>query len=143
MRFVVAQFTLMTIAVATWFLPAPLPRPVQVAGGAIAIAGAAYAAWAMRALGPSLTPMPDPRAGGELVTRGPYRLARHPIYGGAIVFFAGLSLVFNPYGLVAVLALAVLWRIKSRYEELLLEERYPAYAEYRRRVRGRFLPWAL
>ena len=140
MRFVVTQFFVMTLVVANWFFTVPVQRPVQIAGGVLAAAGAAYAAWAMRALGRSLTPMPDPRSGGELVTRGPYRLARHPIYGGAIVFFAGLSLVFNPYALVAVLGLALLWRMKSSYEELLLEERYPEYREYRRSVRGRFLP---
>jgi protein-S-isoprenylcysteine O-methyltransferase Ste14 len=130
----------MVVVIASWAFRVPLPRWLQAVGAIVAVAGAVYAAWAMRALGRSLTPMPDPREGSALVTRGPYRSARHPIYGGGIVFFAGLSLVFNPYALAGVLGLAALWLRKSRYEEELLEARHPAYGEYRRSVAGRFLP---
>ena len=43
--------------------------------------------------------------------------------------------------LAATALLAYIWVRKSREEERLLAKRFPAYAEYRSRVRGRFLPW--
>ena len=42
--------------------------------------------------------------------------------------------------LAATLALALLWAAKARVEERHLSDRFPAYAEYRRRVRKRLLP---
>jgi protein-S-isoprenylcysteine O-methyltransferase Ste14 len=71
---------------------------------------------------------------GKLVQTGPYRLLRHPIYFGGVLFFAGLSLVFSIYGLALTAVLAVFWIAKARLEERLLSERFPQYAEYRRRT---------
>ena len=94
-----------------------------------------------RALGRSLTPFPRPREGGELVTSGPYRLARHPIYGGGILFFLGWALFSAPLALLGVAALAALWVGKSRLEERLLAARYPDYDGYRRNTPRRFVPF--
>ena len=99
-----------------------------------------FAVWAARTLGSNLTPFPQPRAGGELVEHGPFRYARHPIYAGGILFFTGLALATSFAALVPTAVLALLWLGKSRNEEHRLAERFPAYAEYRKRVRGRFLP---
>src|ERR1022692_372517 len=46
-------------------------------------------------LGRSLTPLPPPRAGQRLTTAGIYGLARHPMYGGGILFSLGWSIVFG------------------------------------------------
>ncbi|MGH8875196.1 MAG: 2-amino-4-hydroxy-6-hydroxymethyldihydropteridine diphosphokinase [Acidimicrobiia bacterium] len=107
------------------------------AGGWLALAGA-------QALGPSLTPFPAPRAGGELVQVGPYRLARHPIYGGVVLVMVGVALASGswPAGAMALVALAF-FLMKSGYEERRLGARYPDYAEYRRRVRRRLIPWVV
>ncbi len=76
-----------------------------------------------------------------MVTSGPFRLVRHPLYGGGLLFFAGVSLPLGVAGLIGVVALGLLWWRKTRLEERLLTERFPAYAAYRERVRGRFLPF--
>ena len=76
-----------------------------------------------------------------MVTSGPCRLVRHPLYGGGLLFFAGVSLPLGVAGLVGVIALGLLWWRKTRLEERLLTERFPADAAYRERVRGRFLPF--
>lgn len=104
-------------------------------------AGAAWFALGVRALGRNLTYFPRPKPQGVLVEHGAYRYARHPIYGGALLMFVGVSLISSWPALAATAVLAYVWFRKSHVEEQLLAERFPDYLEYRRRVRGRFLPW--
>jgi protein-S-isoprenylcysteine O-methyltransferase Ste14 len=127
---VAAQLVLFALIVVSWFLG----DGVTYAGFGLAAIGAALVAWSVRELGSSLTPFPRPLPDGNLVQTGPYRLLRHPIYVGGILFFAGLSLVFSVYGLVLTAVLAAFWIAKARLEERLLSERFPRYAEYRRRT---------
>jgi protein-S-isoprenylcysteine O-methyltransferase Ste14 len=135
----------MAATVGLGFLPPEWPgsvdRPLDWAGAVCAILGANLIYLSVRALGRALTPFPRPRRGGELVTQGPYRLARHPIYGGGILFFTGWALFSAPLALAGVATLAALWVAKSGLEERLLAERYPDYAEYRRATPRRFVPF--
>lgn len=85
-------------------------------------------------MGKSLSPFPRPRRDAELVVSGPYRFLRHPIYVGGVLFFVGLSLVFSVYALALTAVLAAFWVAKARVEERHLSERFPGYADYRRRT---------
>ena len=142
---VAGQFALMAVTVGLGLLPPEWPesvdRPLDWAGAVAAILGANLVYLSVRALGRSLTPFPRPKGDAELVTRGPYRLARHPIYGGGILFFLGWALFSAPLALVGVAALALLWWRKSALEERLLAERYPDYTDYRRATPRRFVPY--
>jgi protein-S-isoprenylcysteine O-methyltransferase Ste14 len=113
------------------------------AGLVIAVAGVLLFGWAYRTMGRSFTPFPRPLAAGELVDSGPFRLVRHPVYGGLLLVSAGASLAFGLAGLVGTAVLAALWWRKSAFEERMLVERYPGYASYRARVRRRFLPFVV
>jgi protein-S-isoprenylcysteine O-methyltransferase Ste14 len=138
---VVAQFITMAGVVVSWrYTPHYHVTALHWAGLAVALTGVALMVWARRTLGRSFTMLPRPKPGGRLVTDGPFALVRHPMYGGVILFFAGCSLAFSPWGLATTLALALLWAAKSRVEERHLSERFPEYADYRRRVRKRLLP---
>ncbi|MGC9998387.1 MAG: methyltransferase [Terriglobia bacterium] len=82
----------------------------------------------------------NPTSGG-LVTRGPYRWLRHPIYS-AILYFVWAGIAAHPSGssiLVALLASALLG-VRMVGEERLLREMYPEYAEYARDT-ARVLPY--
>lgn len=83
---------------------------------------------------------PAPREGGRLVTVGPYRWIRHPMYSAVLLF--GLACALASAGLAAWALLAalagVLW-VKSSLEERWMAARHPAYAAYRERTR-RFVP---
>jgi protein-S-isoprenylcysteine O-methyltransferase Ste14 len=103
-------------------------------GWAVAAVGLVLAVWAGVTMGSSLSPFPRPPRHAELVDRGPFRFLRHPIYVGGVLFFAGLSLVFSVYGLALTAVLAAFWIAKARLEERHLLERFPAYADYRRRT---------
>jgi protein-S-isoprenylcysteine O-methyltransferase Ste14 len=132
------------IAAGPWLPLGPggvAPPATAKLGVALMLAGAALAVAAGLRLGRHLTPFPRPRPGGELVTRGVYRHARHPIYGGVLLLAAGWSLAHASGG-AGVAALLLLWLLerKSRYEERLLVAAYPAYADYAARTR-RFVPF--
>lgn len=118
------------VIVGSWFFGPGITR----AGYVVAALGLALGVWAGWTMGQSLSPFPKPRPGGELVETGPFRLLRHPIYTGGVLFFTGLSLVFSVYGLVLTAVLAVFWIAKARLEERHLRERFPDYAAYRRRT---------
>ena len=131
---------LIALVVVAWRVSPRPPAWLLWPGLALALPGAAFAGWAFATLGRSLTPFPEPRATATLVETGPFALVRHPVYGGGLGFFGGLSIAFGPAGLVPTAALGGLWLLKSREEERRLAARFPAYAVYLRRVRRRFLP---
>lgn len=113
--------------------------------GALLLAlGALLALVGVRGLGPSLSPFPRPRRAGDLVSHGIYGRVRHPIYGGLMLAAPGWALLTTSIAaLVLSLLLVVFLVLKARHEEELLTRRYPGYAEYRRSVRRRFLPWLI
>ena len=102
---------------------------VLVLGTALSVAAAVH-------LGSNLTPLPHPKDGASFVASGPYRVVRHPMYGGVILLALGWA--FHVEGLLtlAYAALTVLFfDIKTRREENWLMLRFPEYAAYRKRVR--------
>jgi len=129
---------------AALFLPPDWPEdlrvPLAIVGPLLVLAGVGLVVWAYRSLGRAFSPFTHPPPEAERVEAGPYRLARHPMYGGGILFFAGLSLVFSITALVLTAALALLWRGTSAAEERVLVRRFPVSDAYRRRMRRRFLP---
>jgi len=86
---------------------------------------------------------PQPRATGQLITTGPYRWMRHPMYSAVLLGAAALATTTDhDLGWWTWLALlGVLW-VKALLEERWLKQKYPSYAIYCRRAK-RFLPWVL
>lgn len=117
------------------------PPWLRVVGMLLLVLGAGLGTWGLWALGPNATAFPRPIEGGELVTRGPYRLVRHPIYAGVILATAGWALMRTSLvGLALVAVLVAFFDRKSRREEEWLSKAYPDYAAYQRRVR-KLVPW--
>ena len=106
------------------------------AGCAAQVAAALLMIWARTTFGRrSFHPAANPTE-GELVTDGPYRFLRHPIYAAILLFvFAAL---IDRRSLITVAAFAItlagaLLRILA--EERLLRARYPEYAGYAQRTK--------
>jgi protein-S-isoprenylcysteine O-methyltransferase Ste14 len=80
---------------------------------------------------------------GGLVTSGPYRFIRHPIYAAAIyLIWAGVLSHLGWLSLLLGLAGSAGFAARMLAEEHLLKEQYPAYLEYASRTR-RILPFVL
>lgn len=115
--------------------PVELDQSIRLAGIAIAVASAAFAAWAMWSLGRSYGIRMDVFEGHTLKTDGPYAFVRHPMYLGIVLFHIGASLALQSPLLLAATALFVVpfTAVRIVGEEKLLRhafgERYLRYAE--------------
>jgi len=104
-------------------------------------AGVVLSSSAVINLGRNLTPLPVPKENAALITTGAYRLVRHPIYSGIILMAFGWGLWRHSWLTVCYsLLLLIFFDVKSRFEERLLQERFPDYTGYQRRVR-KLLPF--
>jgi protein-S-isoprenylcysteine O-methyltransferase Ste14 len=76
-----------------------------------------------------------------VVTTGPYRYVRHPMYAGMIFYLFGAPLLFGSWwGLLWGLALLGLFAIRILIEERTLKKELQGYNEYTVRVRYRLIP---
>ncbi len=83
---------------------------------------------------------PTVKQGSELITSGPYRIIRHPMYIAQLI--AVLPLVidyFSWYRLAAIVILLIVLLVKIGYEEKQLIAHFPEYAEYMKRT-SRMIP---
>lgn len=113
-----------------WYLPSAriaLPAlPVFAIGIALVWAGVALYAWAVRTLGTSFRTSVTLLEDQRLITRGPYRILRHPAYTGGILIFAGIGLAVGnwlSFG-AASLAALIAYAQRIRVEEMALHERF-------------------
>jgi protein-S-isoprenylcysteine O-methyltransferase Ste14 len=108
----------------------------RAAGVLFVAAGIGIAVLGLVGLRENLTAVPRPIEGGRLIDTGVYGMVRHPIYTGVIVAAVGWGLVTASLpALVVALGLGIFFDLKSRREEAWLLAAYPAYADYRHRVR--------
>ncbi len=121
--------------------PDRLERPMLGAAFVLGLAGAVLCIGGLFRLGAQVTPFPKPVEGAALREDSVYGLARHPIYGGGVLLALAWSLATSYLGLVPTVLLGLLFEAKSRREEAWLDEHFPGYGDYRRRVRRRFIPY--
>jgi protein-S-isoprenylcysteine O-methyltransferase Ste14 len=94
--------------------------------------GLGFAVWARvhigRNWGTPMTRKDEP----ELVTSGPYRLVRHPIYSGILVAGVGTAVALSWLWLIAVALAGIYFIYSATVEERYMTERFPeAYPAYR------------
>jgi protein-S-isoprenylcysteine O-methyltransferase Ste14 len=106
------------------------------------LASLALAAWAIKVMRLGhFNILPAIKDGAILITHGPYRYIRHPMY--ASILLAGLGLLIITFSWLRLLAFLVLWLVlylKLRIEEKLLAQHFPGYSSYTKRSRM-FFPW--
>ena len=111
--------------------------PLIVLAVALCFFGIALAIWARLHLGRNWSPAPALKEEHELVTSGPYRLIRHPIYTGIILAMLGSALA-SPAWLVVLVIFTVMFVWRVHVEEKLMMQQFPdTYPQYKKRT------WAL
>lgn len=119
----------------------PLPVWVRLTGLPLGLLFVISFHWMFRNLGHNITPTSMPRADATLITTGPYRWIRHPMYTFSLLMFTSLALLTASWfiamsGVCAFILLA----LRSRIEEQRLIDKFgAAYREYQQ-VTGRFFP---
>lgn len=111
--------------------------PVLEAIGAVVLAfGITLAVWARVHLGRNWGMPMSQKADAELVTSGPYRFVRHPIYSGLLAGVLGTALVTNLIDLIIVVVLGAYFYYSAFMEEKNLTATFPAaYPAYRTRTK--------
>ena len=105
-------------------------------GVALCATGIGIATWARVCLGPNWGMPMTQRAEPELVTSGPHRFVRHPIYSGLLTAMLGTALADNLLGLIVVVVLVAYFYVCGIVEERNLTATFPtAYPEYKSRTK--------
>ena len=124
------------------FADLPLPEALGWLGYVTALLGIGLLAWAQFTLGANFSPWLELRSEHGLVTQGPYRWVRHPIYSAGFVIIAGSGLLTgNAVVLLCPLVMfTVLLVFRLHDEEAMLERQFgDQYREWTRST-GRLLP---
>ncbi|MCH8182841.1 MAG: isoprenylcysteine carboxylmethyltransferase family protein [Proteobacteria bacterium] len=115
--------------------------PWSFGGAAVIVLGVALSFWSIQEFRHAKTsPNPKHRA-QALVTEGPYRYSRNPLYMAAAIMHLGFGIAVNMPGIVFALipALYILRKSVILREESDLEETFgEAYLSYKTRVRRWF-----
>lgn len=119
----------------------PLPRVARWLGAGLTLATIGLIAWVFATLGENLTRTAGFRTHARLVTGGPYRWIRHPLYSFASLACLGTGVMLASWPvLLGVTALLPLLSLRAGREEAALIERFgDEYREYVQRT-GRFFP---
>jgi protein-S-isoprenylcysteine O-methyltransferase Ste14 len=133
-------FTFVVVLVLRWFWPKPilghaialwLGLAVLLLGVAVVIAGRR----ALQAAGTNVNPSLPTTA---IVTSGPFRFSRNPLYAGITLLYLGLTLAFDTWWGVVLLVpiLIIMHRGVVLREERYLQQKFgKAYRQYCSRVR--------
>ena len=82
------------------------------------------------------------QAGQHVVDTGLYGVVRHPMYAATLVLFLMMPLILGSLiALVPFLAYPFIIARRIKNEELVLENGLEGYADYKRRVRYRLIPF--
>jgi protein-S-isoprenylcysteine O-methyltransferase Ste14 len=113
------------------------PARVGIAFAILLAAGLAIGLWAVSANRPgNFNIRPEPKEGGSLVTGGPYRWIRHPMYLAVLVAMAAFVVAGDAAQALLWLLLAVVLAAKAVREERSLVLVHPGYAAYRSGTRA-------
>lgn len=105
-------------------------------GLAVFLLGLALAIWARIYLGRNWGMPMSRKAEPELVTSGPYRFVRHPIYTGIILAMLGSAIGQSLFWAVLLVVFAPYFVYCARREEELIREQFPAqYPQYMQRTK--------
>jgi protein-S-isoprenylcysteine O-methyltransferase Ste14 len=101
-------------------------------GAAVTIAGLLFAVWARVYLGSNWSRSVTIKQGHELITTGPYAMARHPIYTGVLTGLLGTAIALSQVrGFLALALFFLAFWLKLRMEEQWMRSQFgETYATY-------------
>ena len=117
------------------------PVWAQIVGLVALVLGVALSTWGSIVFRLAMTPIVPMFPATTLVTHGPFRFTRNPMYVGLTVAYIGLSVTLNtawPLILLPVVLYVMITQVIRKEEAHLTEKFGEAYEAYRRRV-GRWM----
>lgn len=120
-----------------------LPGWLRWLGAGLWVVSLALLLWVHRALGRNFSGLLRTRADHQLVTWGPYRWVRHPMYPTFLLLAVAMLLLTAHWliGAPPFLGVALVMAFRTPREEAMMVDRFgDEYLRYAERV-GRYLPW--
>lgn len=119
-------------------LASPEPSWMFDLGVALAVAGVAFAVWGMATFKRHRTAIIPNQPASLVVTSGPYRITRNPMYVGMAGFYLGMAFLLDTwwtFGLMAVVVVIIDRQVIAREERYLSSAFGVEYAGYTAKVR--------
>ncbi len=126
-----------TTAVAAAYSEPAVSAEVGIVLAGVFLAGVTLRAWAIHELGAQYSHRVVRISESGLICSGPYRVLRHPAYAGMLLANIGFVGYFASPASIAALALlaaAILWRIRVEEAVLIRSPGYREFASSRRRI---------
>jgi protein-S-isoprenylcysteine O-methyltransferase Ste14 len=123
------------------WLVVPLPAGVRAFGTALGVLSLLYLIWVHQTLREFWSTVLQLRESHTLITTGPYRWIRHPMYSALIACFLSLALVSAvwPLLLLTLLTVPFFYSVTVKEEEMMAAQFGDEYRKYTEKT-GRFLP---
>lgn len=119
-----------------------IPPSLYVWGWVFLIGASATIWWALftNTYTSSIVRIQDDR-GHKVVTKGPYKYVRHPMYVGVILAVLSMPLVLGSWwALIPGVGIVVLFIVRTALEDRTLQAKLSGYGEYTKSVRFRLVP---
>lgn len=120
-----------------------VPLALSAIALAMYIAGSGFQAWAMD-VNSFYSPVIHVQSeqGHSVVSRGPYRILRHPAYFANVVAIPASALAIGSWiALIPAMVFCAITVWRARREDLFLKQNLPGYKDYMERVRGGVFPY--
>lgn len=119
----------------------PLPAMARWIGVITGVIAVPLLYWLFKSIGTNITQTVKTRKEHKLVTNGPYRLVRHPLYSVGTLLFTSFALMASNWfiGLTTLIGLVMLMVRLPKEEKNLVEKFGEEYKEYAKRT-GRLIP---
>lgn len=119
-----------------------IPSMFRIAGLIVGLVGVSIIGWASYTLDGEFSATIELKESHRLITNGPYRYVRHPIYAGFILLHIGVTVALANWFIVALYngGLAILFIERIPREERVLHSYFGSAWEQYAHSRGRFFP---
>ena len=123
-----------------WLIPLPFgfPKSFEWAGYIFVLCGVGLAFSAVSQFGKMQTTLDPHGSVSAIVTSGPYRFSRNPIYLGFVCTLIGLPLALGSYwgAILSPMLMVLMFQLVIKHEEAYLEDKFKdVYSSYKSRVR--------
>ncbi len=118
-----------------------VPRWLVLLSDVLVLGGLLFAFWVMR-VNSFASRTIQVEAGQKVISTGPYRLIRHPLYSGSLVMLLFTPLALGSYFALPAFALLIpVYVFRLLNEEKVLRQELQGYCEYCLRTRFRLIPF--
>ncbi len=134
---IIAAFMLPHLRIFRFVKFAPVNPVLSSFGVIVCAAGMAVLVRARQHLGRNWSQTVTTKVGHELVTSGPYRYVRHPMYAGGFLACLGSAIVCGGAFVFLLVILGAIFLRRVGAEDRLMEQQFPnEYPEYKKRTKA-------